>query len=436
MTVATFVPIRNAKQTRGAMKGVMDYVSRDDKVKMENEKRLLSGSNCMPRSAFVEMLMTKTRFNKTDGRQFYHFVQSFSADDPITPEEANAIGYEFAQREFPNYEVLIATHIDAEHIHNHLVVNSVSVTDGKKLHQTPEDLKRHRKVNDEICMAHGLVVLPPAGDHRRQRRTKGMSAREYRSAAKGQSWKFEMMFVINTCMRQAKTKREFIERMERKGYKVKWTDTRKNITYTTPQGKACRDDRLHGDKYLKEMMEREFRIREEIIYGRTLAEERAEERSRAFGVEQGGVEDSSGVADGGSGTAGGAEPHSGPYRVEHGDTPQHHYGRVSQEDILGDATGQPDDDNAPTGWETERMALFASEYELGMAEVDTAGAGVDYGVVDSLLRIGKAVERLQQYAPIEDATAMRPRIDSKSLEKLREKRLALGHRLDDHEQKM
>lgn len=90
---------------------------------------------------------------------FYHFVQSFSAEDNITPQEVNAIGLEFAQKQFPDFEVVVATHVDTGHLHNHMVVNSVSHKDGHKLHQSYDDLLTHRKVNDQICLAHGLRVL-------------------------------------------------------------------------------------------------------------------------------------------------------------------------------------------------------------------------------------------------------------------------------------
>lgn len=82
-------------------------------------------------------------------------------EDGLTPQQVNAIGVEFAQRQFPDFEVVVATHLDTNHLHNHLVVNSVSCKDGKKLHQNAADLQRHRQVNDEICMAHGLQVLEP-----------------------------------------------------------------------------------------------------------------------------------------------------------------------------------------------------------------------------------------------------------------------------------
>ena len=148
------------------------------------------------------------------------------------------MGLELAQREFPNFEVLVATHVDTGHFHNHLVVNSVSFQSGKKLHQSAADLQAHRMVNDEICAAHGLEILPPPQKRVKQKR---MNTREYRSAAKGESWKFRLMNTIDQCMKYAATREEFISLMKSEGYEVRWTENRKNITYITPAGMKCRD---------------------------------------------------------------------------------------------------------------------------------------------------------------------------------------------------
>ncbi len=109
--MAIFTAIRNKKQTAGAMFGVMSYVMQEKKT-MLDKAWLVTGSNCVPRSSYLEMMTTKQRFGKIDGRQFYHFVQSFAGTDDLTPQEVNAIGLEFAQRVFPGYEVVIATHVD------------------------------------------------------------------------------------------------------------------------------------------------------------------------------------------------------------------------------------------------------------------------------------------------------------------------------------
>ena len=260
--MATFTAIKNRGGGRGALAGVLRYTQQEEKTLWEGH-RLVSGWNCTAQSALSEMQLTKERFRKTDGRQYYHFVQSFSEQDNLTPQEVHAIGLELAKREFPDFEVLVATHIDTDHLHNHLVVNSVSFQDGHKLHQSAADLQAHRQANDKICIAHGLEILPPPQKQVEQKR---MNTREYRSAAKGESWKFRLINTVDQCMRYASTREDFISLMESEGYQVRWTDSRKNITYTTPQGMKCRDDRLHELKYTKEVMEREFRVRAEIIY--------------------------------------------------------------------------------------------------------------------------------------------------------------------------
>ena len=132
--MATFTAIRNKKQTAGAMLGVLSYVAQGKKTMLDGAC-LVTGSNCVPQASYLEMMTTKQRFQKTNGRQFYHFVQSFSETDDLTPQEVNAIGLELARRAFPGYEVVIATHVDTNHLHNHLVINSVSCENGRKLHQ-------------------------------------------------------------------------------------------------------------------------------------------------------------------------------------------------------------------------------------------------------------------------------------------------------------
>ena len=111
--MATFTAIKNRGGGGGALGGVLRYVQQEEKTTWE-DRRLVSGWNCTARSVYDEMRLTKERFNKTDGRQYYHFVQSFDKQDDLSPQEVHAIGLELAQREFPNFEVLVATHMDTE----------------------------------------------------------------------------------------------------------------------------------------------------------------------------------------------------------------------------------------------------------------------------------------------------------------------------------
>ncbi len=258
--MATFTAVRNKKQTAGTMRAVVCYVTQLKKVSWDGAQ-LVSGHNCVPASALTEMQMTKERFRKTGGRQFYHFVQSFSPDDDLTPQEVNALGLELARREFPDYEVLVATHVDANCLHNHLVVNSVSCADGRKLHQNTEDLIQHRRANDEICLAFGLDVLEQPRKHERKKR---MKPGEYQAGIRGESWKMDLIHTINEALEYAMDRETFIENMEQEGYGVIWTDARKHITFLCPDGHRCRDSSLHDETFLKENLEALFAYRQAV----------------------------------------------------------------------------------------------------------------------------------------------------------------------------
>ena len=204
--MASFTAVRNKKQTAGAMAGVMKYVTQEKKTLL-GDQWLVTGHNCVAQSSYLEMMTTKRRFQKTDGRQFYHFVQSFSAEDHVTPQQVNAIGVELAQKQFPDFEVLVATHMDSGHLHNHLVVNSVSYQDGRKLHQNAADLQRHRQANDQICLAHGLRVLETPKKHTRK---KQMRPGEYQAGLRGDSWKLDLIQAINEALEYADDRESFI----------------------------------------------------------------------------------------------------------------------------------------------------------------------------------------------------------------------------------
>ena len=270
--MATFIAIKNAKQSRGSMAGAMGYVAQDEKTQWRGIS-LVAGHNCVPQSSYIEFLTTKKRFHKTEGRQFYHFVQSFAEGDRLTPQLANAIGVELAEKEFPDFEVLVATHIDTGHLHNHLIVNSVSCVDGRKLHQNTADLQHHRDVNDQICMKYHLSVLPKPQKYSRKKR---MEPGEYQAWLRGDSWKLELVFILNQALREAEDKESFIEWLEREGYQVKWSANRKHITFITPEGYCCRDSSLHDETFLKDNLEYLFLYRqltnfepggEEPLYG-------------------------------------------------------------------------------------------------------------------------------------------------------------------------
>ncbi len=145
-------------------------------------------------------------------------------------------------------------------IHNHFIVNSVSFEDGRKIHFTPNTLQELRKISDDICCDHGLSVLPPS----ERRNGQGIGTREYRATMRGEGWKFGLINDIDTAMTQAGDRREFCDILASVGYSVTWTDERKYITFTCPNGRKVRDNKLHDNKYTKENLEYEFRIRKQI----------------------------------------------------------------------------------------------------------------------------------------------------------------------------
>ena len=283
--MATVTFIRYKSQSAGALHGVAGYVSQKQKTEQEDGWQLVKGQNCTPQLAAQEFIATRQMHRKDSPVWFYHYVQSFSPDEEITGVLAHQVAQEFAEQAWPDSEVLIATHTDAEHIHTHFIVNSVCYETGKMLRQGPSTLKNLRALSDELCMKYGFSVL----EKQQPKKTKGMSSREYRSAVKGESWKFRLMNTIDQCMRYASTKEEFIALMKSEGYEVRWTDSRKNITYTTPKGMKCRDDRLHDGKYTKEVMEHEFRIRAALAHGGIEAEERFTASSNSDLSQPGGV---------------------------------------------------------------------------------------------------------------------------------------------------
>ena len=138
-----------------------------------------------------------------------------------------------------------------------------------KLRQNPGTLTKLRALSDGICQQHGLSVLEPY-----KKDGANISSREYRAAAKGDSWKFKLMSDI-----------DFIREMQRLNYKVTWTDERKYITFTCPNGMKCRDIRLHDEKYLKEVLEHEFTIRKQ--HTAELGNGYAEEEKRTDAVRTG-----------------------------------------------------------------------------------------------------------------------------------------------------
>lgn len=243
----------------GGGKATLEYICRDDKT---DNKKYVTTLNCSLPTVYQEFKNTREMYGKTGGIKYYHFVQSHPSGYEIQPALAHRIAVEFAEKAFSGFECVVATHIDAEHIHSHIVFNSVNADSGMKYHSNKFVLNDIRNISDEICQKYGVQTLEKPVVNQR---TGGITTGEYRSAMKGESWKIYLINVIDEVMKRAKTQKQFCFLMRQRGYGVRLENSRKYITYTCPNGKRCRDNRLHEPRYSKEMMLNEFKIRADEI---------------------------------------------------------------------------------------------------------------------------------------------------------------------------
>lgn len=241
------IKFTNSKST---LKHIINYITQEAKTTTE----LITGKDCTSDNALEEMQTVKNLYNKATGRQYIHLVQSFPPNDNLTFEKAHEIGLQLANQ-YKGFQVLVATHIDKEHIHNHIVINSVSFENGKKFQQSNKDMEKIKEYSNSLCAKNGLSTIALKRD---SKVSSNLTLKEYQVAIKGQSWKMQLINAIDYSMDNSLNKTEFVSNMNSLGYQVNWTDTRKNITYTTPTGMKCRDNKLYDDKYLKENMQNEF----------------------------------------------------------------------------------------------------------------------------------------------------------------------------------
>ena len=240
--------IIEAISSKANLKTIINYVTQDKKT----NANLITGKDCLAESSLEEMLYTKELYNKNNGRQYIHIIQSFDPKDNLSADQVHNTGIRLAKK-FNGYQVLVATHIDKKHLHNHLVVNSVSFENGYKIQMSKKNLQDLKDYSDKLCLEIGASVIP------KKENTQYIKRNEYRVAEQGKSWEFKLMNAIDLSLAESNTKEEFIKNMNKLGYQVNWTDTRKYITYTTPEGYKCRDNKLYDEKYSKGAMENEFR---------------------------------------------------------------------------------------------------------------------------------------------------------------------------------
>ncbi|PKM52485.1 MAG: relaxase [Firmicutes bacterium HGW-Firmicutes-7] len=279
---------KNATQTKHSLKRSLTYIANEEKTEVEydvmgslmqsnkgleainyitNDKKtsvnLITGINCSPESAYDEMMVTKGIYRKDEGRQFIHFVHSYHPNEKVSPEILHKISLELLKhKRFEGFEILTATHVDKSHIHTHFVLNSVNLETGIKWRQSKKELGELIEYSNKLCYEYGLkhsfIEL-------NKDKVKSKNSGEYRAQKEGRSYKHETFLSAKECRKISKSKEEFIQNMKTLGYGVRWEDSRKDITFTTPTGRKINNDKLYPvEHFTKEGLIKQFELNKQF----------------------------------------------------------------------------------------------------------------------------------------------------------------------------
>lgn len=256
--MAIFIPATDKKgreisyNSKEVMKKVLVYINKLEKTKPE----LRGGTYLLnPDRAYEEFMLTKQAWGKTDKRMCIHFIQSFRPDE-LSKEDAGTafqIAEEMMQHQkFQGFQISYATHLDRDHIHNHFIINTVNFETGYKWQCSKEDLEELKGYSDQLCKKYGLSVIDRSRIHR------GKSETEKQAEQKGISWKREIQLAVDQALRVAASQSEFIQLMNRQGYRVKWNP--KYVTFIASEHKAVRNWRFEPpEAYTKERFQECFK---------------------------------------------------------------------------------------------------------------------------------------------------------------------------------
>ena len=231
---------------------VMEYVLKESKI--GSGLVMVTGpfdSSVINYDTVYQSFLTEKRiWSKDSGRMYAHNIISWHKDEEISLEEALDFGIEFALNWFDGFQTLIAVHQDRDHVHVHLVTNTVSYEDGRKLHNTRKDLERMKQLTNEMCMERGLSVASKGknfyGEDLEEGHVRAWSKDKYHLLANESkdSYLLECGLAVLDSMEQCEGKEQFISNMKKRGWKVIWKDSRKNITFENEDGKKVRDKNL------------------------------------------------------------------------------------------------------------------------------------------------------------------------------------------------
>ena len=261
--------INKRTNSHGAMRNCIEYVLRPDKT-----SELLTYVTGPYRHdeinydlVYRTFLEEKKMWDKDTGRMYAHNIISWHKDEQITPDQALEFGKEFAEKWFSGFQTLVAVHKDKNHIHCHLVTNSVSYEDGRKLHNTKKDLECMKQLTNQMCRERGLTIAEKGKHFDGSEIEKGEVIAWNKDKYNLFRQQVRDSFVADCAMAVLKalenciSKEKFIEKMKQFGWNVNWTEKRKHITFQNQEGKKVRDSNLFKTFHLdisKEGLENEF----------------------------------------------------------------------------------------------------------------------------------------------------------------------------------
>lgn len=230
------------------LKDRTEYIENNKKT---NNKELVSSFNCIPESAYLDFTASKilydqfkgTESKKKDDVLAYHIRQAFSPEDKITPEKAHEIGKKLVEQFTKgNHEYVIATHIDKNHIHNHIIFNSTTIDCTRKFNNYYNSAATIRKISDKLCRENNLSVVEPKAQ-------KGQHYKEWLENKKGESWKSKLKRNIDMCIECCTDIEEFKRAMRDLGYEIK---EGKHIAFRAKGQERFTRAKTLGDDYTQE----------------------------------------------------------------------------------------------------------------------------------------------------------------------------------------
>lgn len=274
--------------SRGSCNDRLDYITKEEKT----EEKLIFTKDCSEDNFKKDFEETKQIWDKTEGRQYFHMVQSFEKEDYITLEKAHEIGKKFIEDnpQMKDYQVVMATHKDKDHIHNHFIVNSVGMDTGEKFQMYKADLKQCKELSNEICREYGFREI----DIERTQSKELEKAKSVRYSLSEKAlmeqgkpvWKDELREILDYASSKSKNFEEFKEIINSNGVEISRGEEegKKSITFDF-QDKKCRGNKLDEKYANRENIEKTIEIEREKELEREPLNE-LKELSKEFGLEE------------------------------------------------------------------------------------------------------------------------------------------------------